>query len=1563
MRAQVRPERHGERRRVSVLFADLLGFSALSDRIGTEAAYLVVSQWLKALDGIARAHGGSVDKYLGDRLIAVFGHPVPVEHPSVAAVRSALEMREWLERTHAEAGLATRIGLHIGVNTGDVVAGDIRGAVVREFHVLGDAVNVAARLTAKAGDGEIFVGPATRAETGDAFEYRALEPLRLKGKSAPVPAFSLIGDRTSALLEGETAPSDAAPLVGRQDVLDRLRARAARLSEGKGAFVLLPGPEGIGKSRLLAEIAADPALAGLPRRHVCCPATAEPRQLATALSGLDSDAAGPGPAIVLVDDAHWLRGEALEALAALRDRVHGRPCLWVVALREDPPQAAARLRAAIRAGGGDDAEEIQLHPLAPGDAASLLNRLPSAAALDAASRDLVLARSAGNPGRIAVGVHLAPALSAEREHATRIESRSTESERRNMSVLFADITGFTALTERIGAERAYPIVATCLQLLDDVAKEHGGTVDHYLGDCVLALFGVPEALEDAPRSAINAAIEMRRRVRDFDREYALEPPLDVHSGIATGIGIAGDISGPLIREFAVMGDHVDRAYALTDLASAGEILVDGETRRQVQSVFEIESCPPVEAPAGRRLEPFRLRSNRVRLHRAKLGSERRVFSKLVGRSAELEEMRKRVGALARGEGGVISLLAEAGLGKSRLVAELRDSPEAQEVLWLEGRSISNGRNLSFHPFADLCRGWAGIGDEDDELQAIDRIARAVLDIMPPDEAEELLPFLKTLLGLPTSPAERERLEIVQGDMLERLVRRASVRLVTRMSEHRPLVMVLDDLHWADLSSIELFEGLLPLARDGLVLFLDVFRPGFSETSDRILSRVRAELADRHVEIALRPLDGGAARELVRNVFGSGDVPHATRRMIEEKARGNPFYIEEVVRALLDAGAVEWRGDALHATQSLDDFEIPSSVQDVIMARVDRLDLGRRRVLQIASVIGGSFHASILKPLCPSDQNLEDALDALLASEFIVPDDRGPGAEFAFKHPLIQEVTYGGLLEKNRRDLHLQVGEAIEVHMSADSPGIESMLAYHFTMGRDAQRAEVHLFRAGEEAARSAASGEALHFFREASRLYLDTHGEQADPGKRALLARNIARALFHRGQLIEAEASFNDAIGLLGQPVPRTQAALAARLASRLLPMGARLYLGDRLPLRRPASDKDREVVALMLERGMCEITANPTRFVLDSLDTLATALRVDPTTLPTATRVLAGASMIFAYGGISFGLSRRLLDMARERVEEADLQGAVMYGVTNFIHHVFEGDWSDRHELDEALLRQAIDHGLVWDALTYLGFHAERFIGRGEFENARRRIGLVRELWERFDHDLGRSTFHALSAYLALEEGRYEDAITATQTYYDENPEPLLHLLALGGKARSQVRLGRLDAAEATLKRCDTIIGELGRSQVPPYQRSFVLRAQAALDVARLEEAVVNRDARAVRARRRRARRTLRSARGVASLCALRRIEIWRLQGTLAWLEGSPKRATRRWQEALAEAERLGARPEAARTHLEIARRLGPEGPSVAGLGPGDHRQLALAGFRTLGLHPAELPPGWRYGESATIH
>jgi class 3 adenylate cyclase/tetratricopeptide (TPR) repeat protein len=1550
MRFEGAEQRRGETRRAAVLFVDLLGFSELSDRLGTEPAYLLVTQCVKALDGIARSQGGSVDKYLGDRLMAVFGHPIPLAQPSSAAVRAALEMREWLARYNAQAGRALPLGIHLGVNTGELVAGDIRGPVVREFHVLGDAVNVAARLNAKAAAGEIYVGQETWEETRHQLAYRAVEPLQLKGKSERVPAHLLVGEHDDLVIEGaagagEPGAADATvPLLGRDAELARLAARASALRSGQGAVVLLSGPEGIGKSRLLEAFAAEPSLVALSPVRARCRVGASPTRLAAALAALHPDPAEAGARVVLLDDAQWLQGAALDALSQLCQQTRTSPLLVVLALRNDPPEAAERIRAGLEL--WPEAEEIALTGLGTTAAARLLESLPGGSALDSDTRAVVEKRAAGNPGRLRMAVHLAPALRSEREHAARFETRSHESERRRMAILFADITGFTAMTERVGAESAYPVVAECLGIMDEVAKEFGGTVDHYLGDCVLALFGVPEALEDPSRSAINAAIEMRNRVRAFNEEHDLESPLDLHSGIATGAGIAGDISGPLIREFAVMGDHVDRAYTLADLAVAGEIFVDEETHRHAEAVFDFEPLVAVRGPNGRKLEPFRLSSRRVQHHRARLGGGRRVFSQLVGRAAELETLQKRVGRVARREqGGAISLVAEAGIGKSRLVAELRSSPEAEGVHWLEGRSISNGRNLSFHPFADLCRSWAGISDEDDDTGAGAKLEEAAIALLPRDEAAEALPFLKKLVGFSAQGEERERLELLQGDVLERLMRRAMQLLVTRLSEQRPTVLVMDDVHWADLSSIEMIELLLPLTRSDRLLFIHVQRPGYLETSERLLAFARREIAEGHLEVVLPPLDTRAARTLVANVFGAGDVPHATRQLIEEKAKGNPFYIEEVVRALLDAGAVELRNGSLHATGNLADFVVPGTVQDVIMARVDRLAPSKRRVLQFASVIGGTFHVSVLEALELAGEDLDAILDDLENAEFIVPDDRLQGREYAFKHPLMQEVTYEGLLETKRRELHLSVGEAIESGMSNEVPGFESMLAYHFTKARAGERAEVHLFRAGEEAARSAASGEALHFFREASRLYLETHGDQADPAKRALLARNIARALFNRGQLVEAQENFDAAIGLLGQPVPRSQAALVMRLAVRALPMIGRLYLGERLK-RRPATEAEQEVIALMLERAMCETTVDPTRFVLDSLDTLATALRVDPSTVPAAPRVLAGASTIFSYGGLSFALSRRVLRTVQGLVAGSQIEGRVFYGVAGLVHHLFEGDWSPAHDLEDELIQEALDRGLLWDVLTYLGLHTEREIGKGNFGFARERIGRVQELWDRYGHDLARSTFQALGTYLALAEGRYADAIDAAETYYEENPELLLRLLALAGRGRAEARLGRLDAAEETLRRAAEIVHELGTAQVPPYQYSHYLCTRLVVDVARLREASASADSRAARARRSAARRTLRRALRVGARCALRRVEILRLGGTVEWLSGREGRARRSWATALEEAQNLGARPELARTHLEVAACLGAphEGP-LAGLTPAEHGEKGRSLSAELGL------------------
>ncbi len=537
----------GKQIAATALFADLVGFAALAGEFGTERAYGVVTPCLRILDEVVRKHGGSVDKYSGDKLLGVFGYPLPLEDHALAAARAALEMRRRVAEYARELGVD--VELHAGINTGELVAGDIRGPVVREFHVLGDVVNTAARLNAKAPPGAIYVGEATFEATRARLAYRTLPPFVLKGKSRPVPAFELLGG--DAVAVGSLGhEGSSVPLVGRERELVQLREAAVELRAAGGGCIALVGPEGSGKSRLLAELARLPELAGARLLQIQCvqidresPGRAA-AQLASRVLGQEVESfegvakALPAvfaetartPHVLALEDAHTLDREALALVEALLAGLGASRLLTLLTFRDTVDDGYGRLAAAAqRAGVGW--RELVLPPLDARASDALLDAL-AVEGLDDDTRALVRERAHGSPGRLLLGAFGAAALRSERELEQREEKRrhrSREAERRRAAVLFADISGFTAMTESAGAEKAYPIVAGALALLDEVARRHGGTVDNYLGDCVMALFGVPEAIEDAPRAAVNAAIEMRERIARYNDELALEPRLSVHS--------------------------------------------------------------------------------------------------------------------------------------------------------------------------------------------------------------------------------------------------------------------------------------------------------------------------------------------------------------------------------------------------------------------------------------------------------------------------------------------------------------------------------------------------------------------------------------------------------------------------------------------------------------------------------------------------------------------------------------------------------------------------------------------------------------------------------------------------------------------------------------------------------------------------------------------------------------------------------------------------------------------------------------------------------------------------
>jgi tetratricopeptide (TPR) repeat protein len=555
---------------------------------------------------------------------------------------------------------------------------------------------------------------------------------------------------------------------------------------------------------------------------------------------------------------------------------------------------------------------------------------------------------------------------------------------------------------------------------------------------------------------------------------------------------------------------------------------------------------------------------------------------------------------------------------------------------------------------------------------------------------------------------------------------------------------------------------------------------------------------------------------------------------------------------------------------------------------------------------------VLEAMGAGEGRLDDRLAELCEAEFLVPTDRSHGEEYAFKHPLLQEVAYESLLEARREALHHAAGEAIEQGLLGTAPGVDAMLAYHFGRGGAPERAEDYLFRAGDEAARSAASSEALHFFQEAGKLFLQLHGEGGDPAKKARLEKNVGFALFNRGREPEAVRHFDRALEQLGVPVPKSELRNQLRFVGDLLAVLWHLYLPTGRA-RRAASEQEREIIRVMFQRALAQTTSDPTRFLFDSVATMRRIVRVDARSIPSAGRSYAGAVGIFSYGGISFGIGRRFLEQAELLLEgRSDAPDYLYYRAVGFIHHFLAGDWSEAHEVPDSVIEENLRAGRLWEVNAYLSLLAEKRTRRGEFESARSTLQRLFEIADAFGYQDARLAALGEQAYLLLEQGRFEEAVATANDYYEESPQDMLHVLALGVRAKAQLRAGALEDAEASLLRGDAILAPMGLGQAIPYHVSFLRRARLCFELALLEAEG------AARAPAARLRRNRRAALGNAAQVAGARPEVYRLVGREAWLRGSRRTALGWWRRSAAEAERLGSRSEQARTLHEVGLRVG---------------------------------------------
>lgn len=682
-----------------------------------------------------------------------------------------------------------------------------------------------------------------------------------------------------------------------------------------------------------------------------------------------------------------------------------------------------------------------------------------------------------------------------------------EGERKQVTVLFCDLVGSTALAERLGPEVMHLLLNRFFELALTEVHRYEGTINQFLGDGFMALFGAPISHEDHARRAVLAALGLQKAIRDHSDDlggtHGVE--LKVRMGLNTGWVVVGGIGDHLRMDYTAVGDTTNLAARLQQLAEPGSILISESTWRLVQGEVQAETLEPTRVKG--KAEP--IQSHRVlglgagRVEQTVLGGG--SLTPFVGRERELAVLEELRDQAAGGEGQVVGIAAEAGSGKSRLLYEFRRRSAAIPAVWMNGRCLSYGSGIPFLPILHLLRNEWGIAEGDSPAAITAKVraglGRAGLGV------EDALPYLLRLLDV--QEGSETLAELSPQTLQARTF--AVLRQVLVQAGRGGLVLVeIEDLHWIDQTSEDFLASLIEGLVVAPVVLILTYRSGYQP---RWMEKSYA------TQIALRRLTARDSRIVVDSVLRRSQLPEELARAILDKAEGNPFFLEELTRSLLER-------------QSLGDVSVPDTIHGVLMARIDRLPEEHKRLLQTASVLGREFSLDLLHAIWDQPAALVPLLDDLKRWEFLYEAPEQDRPAYFFKHALTQEAVYQSLLTSRRQGLHAATGRAIETLWDDHLHDAYDSLAYHWPRADDPEKAVLYLSLFAEKAARSYAHAEAAKALGEALVLADRLPEEQRDRAVLEMLLQ-LSHSLLPLARLPEKLELFQrhaDRVERLGDP-------------------------------------------------------------------------------------------------------------------------------------------------------------------------------------------------------------------------------------------------------------------------------------------------------------------------------------------------------------------------------------------------------------------------------------------------
>jgi class 3 adenylate cyclase/tetratricopeptide (TPR) repeat protein len=658
-----------------------------------------------------------------------------------------------------------------------------------------------------------------------------------------------------------------------------------------------------------------------------------------------------------------------------------------------------------------------------------------------------------------------------------------EGERKLVTVLFADVANYTSISEKLDPEEVHQLMDGCFKLLMDEIHRYEGTIDKFTGDGIMALFGAPIASEDHAQRACYAALAIQRALTEYGEKVKEECGIEfkMRVGLNSGPVIVGSIGNDLRMDYTAIGDTINLASRMEKLADSGTILVSADTHKMARDFFEFKPLGKLkvkgkEEPAEA-YELIQASGIQTRFEAAIV----KGLTKFVGREKETEALKEAFEKAQSGYGQVVGVVGEAGVGKSRLLLELRRMLPQGNYTYLEGRCLHYGSSMPYLPILDIIRVYLNIKEGERDFVIKKNVREKIIQL--DEKFQDILPPLHELLSL---KGDDEKYLSLQPQQRRERIFEAIRDLLIRESQKKPLVLAVEDVHWIDKTSEEFLTYLIDWLANASILLILLYRPEYTHHWGG---------KSYYSHIGVGQLSAKASAELVQSILEGAQVVPELQELIVSRAGGNPLFVEEFTHTLLENGSIKRKNHEYVLNRKVSEIQVPDTIQGIITARMDRLEDNLKRTMQVAAVIGRDFAYRILHTITGMREELKSYLLNLQGLELIYEKSLFPELEYIFKHALTQEVAYNSLLLKRRKEIHEKIGQAIEQLYGARLEEFYEMLAHHYSRSDNSERAYHFLRLSGDKASHNFSNREAFRFYRDAITT-LDREPETEENKKR-----------------------------------------------------------------------------------------------------------------------------------------------------------------------------------------------------------------------------------------------------------------------------------------------------------------------------------------------------------------------------------------------------------------------------------------------------------------------------------